>query len=363
MSNSQSITHTIPQVNINKNLHKKFTQLSKQRHHITYQLLALLPKIYEQKIYKEEGYQTIYEYAGRLAGLSRSVVEKTLKLGKHLEGKPCLQKAIETQGVHKVAIVAKLATPETDAAWTDKVKHMSKSTLQELSKEVRKNNKVGVTLNGIASQQDLKIHLDEEMQFLFSKAKNKLSKKHGSLSNKETLRMILKQLNEDENKVQLVKKKRRKKVRISKKNTPKIKEDGTARPELSEEVKKIPGDFCKNEKKHNRKEKKASRYIPVQLKRKVLKKTNGRCAFPNCNKAAEHFHHTDRFSENRNSKLKHDSVHDSIVPLCKTHHEFAHNGIIEDEKEDPKSWQIHISTKPLREADVLFRKYKQASSH
>ncbi len=328
------------------NLHKKFVQLGKQRHRITYQLLALLPKIYKQKIYKEEGYQTIYEYAGKLAGLSHSVVEKTLKFEKHLEGKPHLQKAIETQGIHKVAIVAKLATPKTDAAWTDKVENMSKNALQELSKDVRKTNKAGVTLNGIASQQDLKIHLDEEMQFLFSKAKNQLSKKHGNLSNKEALRMILKQLNKNENKVQLVKKKRR--------NASKTKRNRTVKPELNGKVKKIPEDFCKKTAKRHMKKgksKKASRYIPTQLKREVLKKTNGRCAFPNCNKAAECFHHVERFSENKN--------HDSIIPLCKTHHEFAHNGAIEDEKKNPKKWRINISTKPINKVDILFRKHKR----
>lgn len=101
-------------------LHKQFVELGRERNKITYQLLALLPKIYRAKIHEKQGYATIYEYADRIAGLPKSVVVKTLNLENALKNKPHLQKMIETQGVHKVAIVARLATPETDGMFADK---------------------------------------------------------------------------------------------------------------------------------------------------------------------------------------------------------------------------------------------------
>ena len=59
-------------------LHKEFIRLGKVRNKITYKLLSLLPKIVEFEIYKKYNYSSIYEYAGKLAGLSHSVVEKAL---------------------------------------------------------------------------------------------------------------------------------------------------------------------------------------------------------------------------------------------------------------------------------------------
>jgi hypothetical protein len=63
-------------------------------------------------------------------------------LHKNLKGKPHLQKAVESEGIHKVALVAKLATPASDAAFADKVRNMSKLSLEELTRELRLNEKL-----------------------------------------------------------------------------------------------------------------------------------------------------------------------------------------------------------------------------
>jgi hypothetical protein len=105
-------------------LHQQFLTLGRERHKITYKLLALLPQIYKEKVYEAKGFATIYEYAGKLAGLSHSTVEKALKLDEKLRDKPLLQKAIETQGVHKIAIIASLATPENEKMFADKVENI-----------------------------------------------------------------------------------------------------------------------------------------------------------------------------------------------------------------------------------------------
>ena len=100
-------------------LHQQFILLGRERNKITYKLLALLPQIYKEKVYEAKGFATIYEYAGKLAGLSHSTVEKALKLEEKLKDKPLLQKAIETQGIHKVSIIANLATPENEKMFAD----------------------------------------------------------------------------------------------------------------------------------------------------------------------------------------------------------------------------------------------------
>lgn len=276
-------------------LHKQFVKLGRERNRITYKLLALLPEIFKQEIYREHGCATIEEYAGKFAGLSPGVVKKALGLEKKLEDKPFLQAAIETQGVHKVAIVANLATPETDKALADKVENMSTGALQELSREIR-GKKEGIT-----------IELDEEMRFMFLKLKKKL----GVFSNKETLRQILKAQSE---------------------NTTKITK---GQENLAE--------------KRDKKTKTCSRTVSVHQKREL----GDHCVYPRCDDPAEIFHHRERFSKNQS--------HESVVPLCRYHHEFVHNGLIENEQDDPSKWRRKLSEAPTEQADLLYRKYRKAS--
>jgi hypothetical protein len=265
---------------IMKNLHKEFVRLGWERNRITYKLLALLPRIDELKIYEQEGYANIYDYAARIAGLSPEVVKKALKLKEKLRNMPHLQKTIETQGINKVGIVAGLATRENEEELAEKVEHMSKPALQEYSKEVRGNATVS-----------WQVELDKEMMFMFLKLKKKLGK---NLSNKECLRKILEKMQE--------KPKPQRQVR---------------------EAVKIPGENSQ----------KVIRYISVHRKREL----GDHCDYPSCHRPAEIIHHPDRFSQNHN--------HENLKPLCKQHHEFAHNGISE----------------PMHTADYQYRKHRQAA--
>lgn len=208
-----------------ENIHRQFVQLGRQKNKIQYQLLHLLPMIYKQEIYKKYC-RTIEGYAWRFAQIPRSVVEKTLKLEKHLANKPFLKAAVAEVGIHKVALVANLATPETDTVFADKVRNMSKDAVQELSKELRQkdfgkplseqgfnrqfslDNHYCQTANQNSAQQGLlytgtnlkcqakaktmKIDLDEEMTFLFLKFKQKLEKEiKQSVSNHEVMKNLL----------------------------------------------------------------------------------------------------------------------------------------------------------------------------
>lgn len=257
-----------------KNLHKQFVQLGRERNRITYKLLALLPQINEQKIYEQEGYGNIYEYAARIAGLSSGVVSKALKLEEKLKDKPHLQKAVETHGINKVGIIAGFATKENEKELAEKVVYMSKPALQEYSKEVR--GKV------TASWQ---VELDKEMMFMFLKLKKKFGE---NMSNKECLRKILETMNENSEEP-------------SKKSKPQRK---------AKKPTEILGDFLKPRLK-------ITRYITVQERKNLT----DRCSHPGCHRPADVIHHPNRFSQSTN--------HKNLKSLCKYHHEFAHNGITE----------------------------------
>ncbi|MDP2642534.1 MAG: hypothetical protein Q8P62_01680, partial [Candidatus Peregrinibacteria bacterium] len=119
-----------------KELHREFLKLGANRRKLTNELLALLPEVFDRKIYLKYA-ATIIEYAGKFGGLSKGVVLKRLRLEKYLSDKPKLRDAIKTEGIHTVALVASVATADTEEAWVDKLKNMSKNAIQELSKEVR----------------------------------------------------------------------------------------------------------------------------------------------------------------------------------------------------------------------------------
>jgi hypothetical protein len=234
-----------------KSIHKEFQQLGKDRNQLTYKLLAILPEIYEKRIYKKHA-ASIFEYAGKYGGLSHGVVEKTLRLHKNLEGKPELAKKIATEGVHKVALIAKLATSETDKAWSENVSNMSKATLQEFAKEIRHKGEGPCE----AAFRKKTIVLEGETLFLFEKLKKKLSKSE-KISDIEVLKKLLEAKNSEDHAGRKVRSK--KKLR-------------SASPRCDS----IPGD-------------KINRYIPIKIKRKVI--AEGKCSYPNCNKPYEHLHH------------------------------------------------------------------------
>jgi len=327
-----------------KNLHKQFVQLGRQRNQLTYKLLALLPEINEKKIYLKHGCNSIVEYAGKFGGLSRDVVKKALKVHKDVEDKPHLKAAIEKVGVHKVALISKVSTKENEKVLAETVENSNRSTVVELSKELRNQAKINSTNIETAKQKiatelpkcqaapsKLNIDLDEESQFLFLKLKKKLGE---TLNNKEALKKMLRELA------------KLKKLEVSVcdnlKNKNEHKPQRSTKQQKQKSSKYFPGKiFDKNNNNFKNKQLKTtsiketkSRYIPVKIRKEALSKTKGKCAYPNCNKPADLFHHRERFSEIKN--------HSSIIPLCKCHHEFAHNGLIKNEQQEPEKWQLAI---------------------
>lgn len=293
----------------------------------------MLPDIYKSGIWKKHA-GSIVEYCGKYGDIARTTVVKRLRLEENLIDKPFLRAAIEQVGVHKVAMVAKVATAETDKSYAEKVIDMSKAAVQSLSKEVRISQKE----NGASTESGLfentnnaeqnpksaavptlkKIELDADASFLFMKLKAKFGK---HMSDAKFLKTILENTDVA--------------------NEPKTKNIRT---------KSLTGDTF---------QKPVTRYVPVLQERGAIAETNGRCSYPNCNHPYAVIHHTDRFSESKS--------HDSIILLCKIHHEFAHNNLIENETKCTDSWRMLADNNPtnlsrISPADVLYRKYRQKKS-
>ena len=67
-----------------------------------------------------------------------------------------------------------------------------------------------------------------------------------------------------------------------------------------------------------------------------MEKFGGRCAFSGCNEPFYEFHHPDRYALNKYSV----GVHERVIPLCCTHHQMAHAGLILNEEDPVEKWRL-----------------------
>ncbi len=319
-------------------LHYEFLKFGRIRHSLKNKMLAILPDIYKSGIWKKYA-GSIVEYCGKYGDIARTTVIKRLRLEENLINKPFLRAAIEHVGVHKVAMVAKVATAETDKSYAENVLDMSKLAVQGMSKEVHKaqnmsaQNSTNMQIfdgenapeerTKCAAVPTLKrIELDIDASFLFMKLKAKFGK---HMSDSKFLKLVL-----------------------EKTDTANKKKSITGETfGLKETVKNQKKELPQSTKKP------VTRYVPAKQERELIAKTNGRCSYPNCNLPYNVIHHTDRFSESKS--------HKSIILLCKIHHEFAHNNLIENEKFDACDWKMSVIKNPTKilKADILYRRYRQ----
>ena len=80
-----------------------------------------------------------------------------------------------------------------------------------------------------------------------------------------------------------------------------------------------------------------SRYIPVKIQRYVKNRTGEKCAYPECHQPIHQLHHTQRWA------LEHVHDPDRLQPLCPSHNELAHLGLIENENQLPEVWHLRAN--------------------
>ena len=172
-----------------------------------------------------------------------------------------LKAAIGKVGVHKVAMIESLVTPENESIMVEKLQSMSFKSIQVLSKELR-NKEVTIVKN---------FNFDPNMQKLWNTVKKLMS-----LSDES---------------------------------------DGIVLQKLLEDY--VAKNYALDEALTASKQ---SRYVPSKQKAKIYKKFDGKCSHPNCTKPASEIHHQERYSavKNHNNivplcKEHHELMHNSII--------------------------------------------------
>ena len=301
--------------------------------------IAALPEVYKRRLYKKKGFCSIYEFAAKMAGISKNVVDEMLRIDEKLHDKPRLKALIPDKGLNKVRLVANVVDKGTEKFWIEKINTMTKSALETYLRESRKSHP------GMGRELKPDLRQDSAQNTLFGSGNSISSSEDSSIPGKQTFTIQI----DPETELEL--RKLKQKIEKEKKE---VVDWNTVMKEL---VTKAHESSPRKQKKiiRRRKSTKVTRHIPAHKKREILQKFNGKCAFPSCRQPGGFLHHVKRFALHKN--------HEHIVPLCKTHHELAHQGLIENETRGPAHWRIKTQPDkkcPTYNIDRLFMRNKMA---
>lgn len=297
------------------------------------QFLGMLPEVERRKLYRKYGMHSVYEFAARLAGVSRETVEEVLRVNEHLKETPKLQEKLQSGevGWSKLQVVSSLVRPENEDMWLEKVVMMPKSALQTYVHELK--------LQKVNSEAEFPAGWE-------NKAENS-----STVSDRETLSFSVSRRTAARIRVfqQQLEKKFRRPLTLGEVMEEFLKLAEAQKKPVSA---RVPG-------KSSQKSECVTRHIPAEIRRKIQEKYKGVCGFPNCNKPADIWHHTERFS------LRREHNPDTIVPLCEPHERIAHTSLIAHEDQAPEFWKVLMEPDmehPKYEIDRVVQKYRMPAT-
>ena len=316
---------------------------------------GLLPEVRERKLHEELNCSSISELAAKKGGLSWQQVQRVLKTSEALKDKPQLSDLLQRGEVSsgKVALVASLATKESDSLWAKKVKELSWKALKELVSRSKKESEMTLEEEearamGYSPKRqsydpsdrmvDLPFEATAAERFLTFKEDYSVSERK-NLSSSNVLNKLLdgygkgkgappkygRVVYADPERELFLTPTRWGLMSIPKEEiSSKAKESGI---EDLDHLLARAKEACKNCK---------SRNLPRAAKVYITARFGGFCAYPGCNKRARIFHHLDRWALVK----EHDP--ERVLPLCKAHEELAHSGLIENELESLLKWKVRL---------------------
>lgn len=220
-------------------IHQKFVEYGTHAKEWRRKCALLLPDIEKYEIWRRKGFQSIYEYAAKLAGLTRLQVDDAIRILRKIVDKPSLMAIAQQKGINAVRPVATIATKETDQYWAKKADTMSKNELETFVRDITAVN--GQTK--IFNKEIITMELNPEIA-------TKLKQLNGSNWNDlmETFIILYE------------------------------KDLVASKPPVK---------------------KTASRAIPAKIAQYVVKRCRNKCEFPDCDKPYKHLHHTNRFASDK----------------------------------------------------------------
>jgi hypothetical protein len=293
---------------------------------------GLLPEVLRRNLYEKKGFGSIYEFAAKLAGMTRDQVDIILRLDRRLADKPELHQAlVQGQiGASKLIWIASVATAENQRDLFETAQKLSKNALDVFVKEMRKENAdpeiigAGVADGEISDGYAGAINRDPDGLFerffddislpgqrtmtandnyeilaaLSPEVKAKLKDLIDKNIDVNTLLMDF--FMERERRIEDRKGAIAKELENNKDMACVL--DGQAGDENNGVIVGRP----------------ASRHIPAVVERLLCEEFGDKCAVVGCNAKSENIHHKLGFAKTKS----HDPRH--LKPLCRAHHEIEH---------------------------------------
>ena len=106
-------------------MHLQFSEYGMNAKEWLRKCALMLPEIERRKIWKKKKFGSIFEYAAKLAGMSKNQVYDALRIVRKVENLPALRRVVEEKGVNAVRAVATIVTEENEMFWAKKAMEIS----------------------------------------------------------------------------------------------------------------------------------------------------------------------------------------------------------------------------------------------
>lgn len=307
-----------------------------------WKFIGLLPEVNKRKLYEKKGFESIFVFAKKLAGISEEQVHRALNLEEKFSTMPTLQTLLVKGevSINKLARVASIATTKNEEFLAHQVKILSKSAVETFIKDERWAAKNESGFDRIITGNSSLIGQQKSDDFKIQNGLFKLSNSHKSVpghnytsneesnsqkSNKQNfqaffdlklspeiqqklLKLQQKGIDINELLLEFLQKReqdiKQRKEEISRKVLEREEKKKTYINEVSE--------YCLEKPK-------MTRYKPTAVTKILEEEYGTKCAIPHCQKQATETHHALPFSMSQS--------HDPhfLFPLCKEHHELEHS--------------------------------------
>lgn len=272
---------------------------------------GLLPEVYRRRLYEKKNFSSIFEFAAKLAGMSKDQVSLVLNLEKKFLDKSVLRGALVSGEIsaNKLTRVASIATVENQEELFEKTRILSNRAIEvfvrDAKSEMAKSGSVNEGLIKIENYADFSKPLFDTESLHVQTLKSDL-KLDTDVEN-ELFEMQEKGIDINQFLREAL---RERKEKIQKKKDEIAKRCISGKQgEIEDKKKEMAKRFVGNE---------MSRYIPAAVRRVIREEHGTKCSYPGCSRQAQVLHHTQRFS----MVERHDPHF--IAPLCQAHHEIAH---------------------------------------
>jgi hypothetical protein len=302
--------------------------------------LGLLPEVNRRDLAEKcagqswlahRGFNSIFEFAYKMAGVSEKQVRIALNLEEKFKDKPSLYHALTTGeiSVNKLARISVIATRENAAELSELAKILPQKALEVFVKEERTAlaNNESTHVGGRAAPAITNLN-DPQKPLLDNKylrAQTNENQNHpvelSNEVNKKLRELIEKGIDVNALLLDFLEKREveiaQEKELIAKESTRRI--QSRTPPALDVLITPVPASSHSALPRPAPQKPAPSRHIPTKVIRILRREFGNKCSIPNCVRDAKTIHHTARFAVSRS--------HDPrfMAPLCREHHLLAHN--------------------------------------